>query len=408
MAQTADMQGFECYDTDVLHSVATFELDMNKFSQELEQRVIDLYRQGEKVKAIAQALGVDLSSIYNVLKRNNVKTSRSSANSGKRLSSEQKTLILSDYQSGLKTVQTIAAELGVDNSTVYNLLKSAGVKPTRNDERTLPLSVQETIVRLYQEGVEIKTISAGLEIDKTSVFNVLKRNGISLDRFERKTWRKYQILNEDYFEEIDTEEKAYFLGFLMADGYVQGERRIAITLQAGDVEILEALKAAIGSNSPIRNKISKLNGKEFASVHFSMCSIKIAQDLQKWGIVERKSWEAQYPDLPDEPRIHAGFIRGLLDGDGCVTGQSRGCGAVFRITGTMPLIQGVESSLKRYTQIKKLKAVSPCRKGGLISYAAAHDIHSIQSFLWTPGCLHLTRKLQKLQLLLAGHPVKEG
>jgi len=328
--------------------------------------------------------------------------------SGKRLTQEQKDQIISRYLDGGSTTKAIAADFEVDNSTIYNLLKSAGITPRRNQERTIPLETQEAIVRLYQEGVEVKTIAAGLEIDRTSVFNILKRNEIDLNRFERRTWRKYHILNESYFEQIDTEEKAYFLGFLMADGYVQGERRVGVTLQAADVEILVALKAAIGSSSPIREKVSKLNGKEFAGVYFSMCSVKMTQDLQRWGIVERKSWSAQYPSLPDEPRLHAGFIRGLFDGDGSVAWQSRGSNACIRITGTFELMQSVDASLRKYAQVTKPNAVKVFRKGGLIAYSSLHDIQAIQSFLWAPGCLHLNRKLQKLQSLLAGTPAKEG
>ena len=55
---------------------------------------------------------------------------------------------------------------------------------------------------------------------------------------------KYSV-NDNYFENIDSEDKAYFLGFMMADGNLsKGQHteeyiRVNLHLQVSDIEILE-------------------------------------------------------------------------------------------------------------------------------------------------------------------------
>ena len=73
----------------------------------------------------------------------------------------------------------------------------------------------EEVIRLYTEdNLSASKISKLFNVDVATITNRLKVNNIEV----KKTHRKY-LINKDYFEVIDTEDKAYWLGFLMADGY---------------------------------------------------------------------------------------------------------------------------------------------------------------------------------------------
>jgi hypothetical protein len=124
--------------------------------------------------------------------------------------------------------------------------------------------------------------------------------------------KRVNNFNDDYFETIDTEDKAYFLGLLFADGNVYTARhRVQITLANEDAYILKAFADCIGYTGKMyidREKYSKL----------ILPSKKMCEDLNRLGCTPNKSLTLQFPtEVPDELMHH--FIRGCFDGDGHVS-----------------------------------------------------------------------------------------
>lgn len=125
--------------------------------------------------------------------------------------------------------------------------------------------------------------------------------------------QKIQI-NEDYFESIDSEDKAYWLGFLYADGCVTKDlKSIIISLSSIDYNHLIMLNECMDSDYKIKYKDNN-------SVWLRIVRTKIAKDLVDKGCVPAKSLVLQFPNedkLPKELQRH--FIRGYFDGDGCIS-----------------------------------------------------------------------------------------
>jgi hypothetical protein len=128
--------------------------------------------------------------------------------------------------------------------------------------------------------------------------------------------KKYTF-DENYFTHIDSPEKAYWLGFLFADGY-NTDDEIVIELAKKDITHLVKFKKTIKATQLIstRSKYDKnqLNTKEFASIRISsreMCKI-----LSIHGMIKNKTYTLKYPDINSEYDRH--FIRGFFDGDGCI------------------------------------------------------------------------------------------
>ena len=98
---------------------------------------------------------------------------------------------------------------------------------------------QEKIEELYLEGKTAKEISSllGLKYHQP-VYNYFKKKGWERDG---KGGRITYDVNVDFFTCIDTEEKAYILGFICADGHIS-EDRLVITVSIKDVDILEKIK----------------------------------------------------------------------------------------------------------------------------------------------------------------------
>lgn len=134
---------------------------------------------------------------------------------------------------------------------------------------------------------------------------------------------KSKNYNENYFDIIDTSQKAYFLGLMYADGYISHSTRkngsvyyiMSISLQVQDKSVLEKLRNEM--NRPNELILVKTNGKRNPQYRFTVSGEKIHHDLEKHGCIERKSLNLQFPTtVPEELMSH--FIRGYFDGDGCI------------------------------------------------------------------------------------------
>lgn len=96
---------------------------------------------------------------------------------------------------------------------------------------------------------------------------------------------KYLVYDENYFERIDNNEKAYWLGFLYADGYVSTGYRWGIELAKIDYNHLQKLVKALSSNIKIRERTRGNNG--YCSIFFK--NKKMYNDLVRNGVVPKKN-----------------------------------------------------------------------------------------------------------------------
>lgn len=132
--------------------------------------------------------------------------------------------------------------------------------------------------------------------------------------------------NENFFEIIDTEEKAYWLGFIYADGYIAKSglygNEFGIELQKNDYNHLQKFNKSIKGNIEVkyRKRVCNLNNKEYETCFIRLYSKNIVNDLIKNGVIENKSLSIELPKIDDNLMKH--FIRGYFDGDGCITKNS--------------------------------------------------------------------------------------
>lgn len=168
-------------------------------------------------------------------------------------------------------------------------------------------------LRLNHKTMSIKEMSESL-IGRTrsSVQNKCNKMG-----FKKESKYKY---NRDFFEEIDTEEKAYWLGFIYADGYVsysETNHEMGIELSAKDINHLRKFNKSIDGNV----EVSVRTRATFSDVKHKMCAIrlyskKIVNDLINKNIDKDKTYSKKFPIVEDKLFIH--FLRGYFDGDGCI------------------------------------------------------------------------------------------
>ena len=186
----------------------------------------------------------------------------------------------------------------------------------------IPLEQHAFVINKYLSGKN--TIELGKEygVPHGTISHLLKHHGCTLRDYGHCNVT-YPII-EDFFDKIDTQEKAYMLGYLFADGCNTGTR-IQIALAETDREILEKFSSLL---YPGGKPLSYRKGKPgiICDVKFAMSlpvymlrldNVHISQTLSKLGCVPRKTSILQFPDyLSDELLPH--FVRGYFDGDGCI------------------------------------------------------------------------------------------
>lgn len=166
---------------------------------------------------------------------------------------------------------------------------------------------------------------------------------------------KYEY-NKDYFSKINTPEKAYWLGFLYADGsinrYYKNEKLKSMTLELclsyKDKEHLEKFKKSLETNIPIFEKVNRLNGKEYKSVRIQLNNTKVCYDLCDLGCTPSKTYDIKFPTYDIVPKeFMRDFIRGFFDGDGCISiSEMNGKPHIFTtITGQSDMLKSISDFL---------------------------------------------------------------
>lgn len=147
-----------------------------------------------------------------------------------------------------------------------------------------------------------------------------------------KIWHDNNLIGKDkhtypfdynYFENINSPDKAYFLGFLAADGNVfkrnnktNSQSIIKLSLQKTDKNILEIFKLYIDSQKPLSESKRESSYVNYISI-LELVSDKMANDLKKYNIVENKTYSYEIVELKQELMSH--FFRGYFDGDGSIS-----------------------------------------------------------------------------------------
>jgi hypothetical protein len=228
------------------------------------------------------------------------------------------------------------------------------------------------------------------------IWHTLNKNDIKRRTISQGA-RKCMLLREDYFENIDCEGKAYWLGFLMADGYTRignkNDKTVNLALQVGDSSRIEAFKLAIGTN-----KKTEVNHYKYRHdlARLSINSSKMYDDLVKHGCIPRKSLKTVFPDIKIDWYNH--FVRGYFDGDGWITKPGTfGVvgGEQFLLQLRDVLTQSIGVNLVKLTFDKRTKAVFSIRYGG------RKQLFKIYNWLYENANTYLLRKRQTFEEILA-------
>jgi len=264
------------------------------------------------------------------------------------------------------------------------------------------------VLEKYKNGDSIRSIVKFSNLTRYKVTKILKDNNISIISNVDKL-KKYEI-NENYFDIIDNEHKAYTLGFLYADGYNEEKRNIVkITLEEKDIEILKIIRAPICPDKPIRYyKYKYKSGNSKPQYSFVIDNSHISKRLHELGVVQSKSFKLDFPTFLDKLLL-THFIRGYFDGDGCITksySKKYPNASKYQISfiSTDKFIKGLQMFLYDNigVNIHKLQIRHPDRNNNTRSLTIGGNlqVEKILNLIYKDSSIHLDRKYRKYIELL--------
>ena len=242
-------------------------------------------------------------------------------------------------------------------------------------------------IELYLQGKSLRQIEQETGIPRKKVSRLLKEAGYEVKARSKGTTgiRKYS-LNENIFEVIDTQEKAYWLGFLYADGYV-GFGKLEIGLGIKDKGHLEKFQQFMGTDAPITER----QIGEHRACRILICSNKLLSDLEKHGCTQAKSMTLTFPELPEGLTPH--FMRGYFDGDGCCYIRKDGS-PQWSLLGTEEFLESYQNILVGLGANKNPKRHGNCGEAWEIRYGGRNIVKKINEFLYQDATIYLERKLK--------------
>lgn len=201
------------------------------------------------------------------------------------------------------------------------------------------MTSQERIVQikpLWDKGLGVTQIG---KIINLTIPNVIRYINIIYGKDREKRFisgpKKYS-LNEHFFDIIDTEDKAYFLGLLYADGNLaKSQNSVRISLQEKDKQILEDFRISLSYTKPLvlikrDHEKDAIRSNQYL---LEISSSTFRKGCEKQGLTPAKSLTLKFPEKIPDNLIHH-FIRGYFDGDGCIHINDKGGSTSVVIAGS--------------------------------------------------------------------------
>ena len=256
--------------------------------------------------------------------------------------------------------------------------------------------ITEEIVKLADKGLSATEIANSLNVWRQTVYKKLNKIGRKIPNYHNSL-----KFDNTVFDNIDTEEKAYWLGFMYADGHVStNSNMVELCLKGDDIEHLNKYNDFIKNQKSVKLSKVVLNGKEYSRCRCMVANKHYHNRLIELGCIPKKSLVLQFPNknIFSDFSLIKHFIRGYVDGDGCLTYTKDGR-LVVEIMGTKEFLTGIISLYPEYftTTFHKDKR-KPLSNTYFIS-CACDKADSFATILYENSNIYLDRKYNRFAVL---------
>lgn len=264
----------------------------------------------------------------------------------------------------------------------------------------------QEMIKLYNEGKSLRFLGDKYGIDPRTIKNTLIAKGIKIrTRSEQNiltNQARAKKVNHNYFDNIDTYQKAWILGFFAADGTINSKRNsLKIGLSSVDREILEKIKEEINIE---RNILDYETGKGgYLVSELTWTSGNQKEKLASYNIVPNKTYKHMHMPKLSSRDLELIYLLGYYDGDGCFKNDGSTCR--IEICSYSPEILQDFSNLINDSFLIKKEVYKNIRNKNSVLYTLTYstkDAITILDYLYNlmniNNCFYLKRKFDKYQL----------
>ena len=263
--------------------------------------------------------------------------------------------------------------------------------------RALSRELGDQMDAMYRSGINTPAIGERLGVSVSGVIKILKRRDVVMRPCSQ---RKY-IVNDNVFDEINTEAAAYWLGFVYADGCVHPERNVlTMNLSVKDKDHTEKFVSWAGGVCRELHSPSMHAGVARAEIRSAL----MLKSLQSHGVTPRKSGNIRMPALDGKLVRH--FIRGYFDGDGCIFVARKALHHDrygMNIVSNNEFLEDLQIALEVETGVCHGRT-SPLGTSGKVRtlwFTVQKEIHTLLAYMYLGATVALERKATMARLILA-------
>lgn len=236
----------------------------------------------------------------------------------KQLPLETEIAIVEDYNNDM-SIKQIIEKYDTNQRLVYRALENQNVprKAKRFSEKQYHDAVTD-----YVKGMPMDELVKKHGISFVSICKYMRQNGID---YYSGHGRKHHF-NQDYFQNLDSQEKVYWFGYLYADGSINKSNtydivpiRLRLNCSKKDRYLIEKFLEALECDMKITDYIPKGTYAQNEMSKIAINSKKLCDDLTKNGfrLLKKDSTGDVFNHI--DKKFHRDFIRGYFDGDGSIT-----------------------------------------------------------------------------------------
>jgi hypothetical protein len=319
-------------------------------------------------------------------------------------------LVRARYDAG-ESAKSIARSLKADRRTVRASLERTGHVRTDAETRAVAsvLAGKEAeVVAMREQGTSLHEIGRAFGVSAGAVICALRRADFALEPADVVRRRARQRSpGASYFESISDEGRAYWLGFIAADGWLTRQTRsiqFGLELAGRDTDHLAQLAGDL--NLRVRRTV---RGK----VLITCSNAALVYDLQRAGITERKSSNPELVLALERctAPLRRHFVRGLFDGDGSAFEASNGR-RILELSGHTTMLSRIRSLVTDELAVAWNHLVRPIAGTEFATLRWRHQLDLAKLSIWlyegATVCLDRKRQILERPFLRVGASIYRG